>query len=307
MSITSLNSGIFKLVTPIKLPQEPETTPTETDSVEETPTSGTDELKSDYEQEYNKAVETLNEWLKNSPSPISSPDEASSFTVRFSSGGKTYWLTAKPTYYKGTDGQYYLHDTTRNGMQSQKGSEGHIEYILEEVPSELYFEGRGEKKGNINIEYPGDEPNNWMSFYGSGKGVVQEDGSILIDDRILYDKKQLESHLPQDIIDQFFVQDADYPDGYKLADNVKSIKLVSDDPTQGPRYKITYIDDDGREKGMTFGVAEMCTADASGKVAQTSLEAIGVNVVDTAEIADVMAKAKELIARRASQAIYKKD
>ena len=235
-------------------------------------TTGTDETKQKeaYEKALQEATEELENEFKENYRNVSNLNEVSPLSKTFEVNGKKYCITIKPTYYKQDDGTYSLYD--KNNL-SDKNWEPKFEVNTREILENA--ETPENKKGDVNVDYSCDKPANWKEMFGTPnyKEVVDEaTGKVKYepvgDARILYDGTKLKQHLPQDMIDRFFVEDETHKGGYKLAGNVKSVELVSNDSNGNPKYQVTYTDENGNEVSLRFDVRKYRSGLAAEGISQ---------------------------------------
>ena len=244
---TNFRTGDLKLSLPPKPEILDETELTPTDEVKTGESSEVDSNAA-YEKAYAEAVEKLETYIReNAPRKVDSPQEAFSVTQDFTVNGQKYYITAKPTYYKAPNGAYYLHDP-RNAGSIDEAAKIKIDYSVEAVP-ENFIRNYVRLQGDVNIDNYGDNPSYWQKAVGN-QIVGSENGEKASVPVFRYDYEMLNSHLPSDIIEQFFEQDPEFPEGYRLKDNCKKIELYGN--YEPPQYRIIYTDENGKEKEMIF-------------------------------------------------------
>ena len=230
--------------------------------------TGTDNDKKTPTEVYNEALEKAKEnamkLLKEKYANVTNLSDCKSIIVPFEANGKTYTLEIKPTYYKNYDGTYSLYDKTEKGMQScnKDGINGYYsgvkaEFNITDLEGKCWA-GYDSYYNNVNIENAGDDPSNWITSFGRQVYQEDDDGNFvgIGKQKFLYKADYIETHLPEDMLNRFFVKDEDFDGGYKLADNIKSIKLISNDSNGDARYEVVYINDDGEEIGQQFTVSK---------------------------------------------------
>lgn len=236
-------------------------------------TTETDETKQKeaYEKALKEATEELENEFKENYRNVSSLNEVSPLSKTFEVNGKTYRVTVKPTYYKQDDGTYSLYNNDE--MKMATGWKPKFEVTTDEISDNDKITDN--KKGDVNVDYSCDKPANWKEMFGTPnyKEVVDEaTGKVKLeqvgDARILYDGTKLKQHLPQDMIDRFFVEDETHKGGYKLAGNVKSVELVSNDSNGNPKYQVTYTDENGNEVSLRFDVRKYRSGLAAENISQ---------------------------------------
>ena len=249
---TNFKLGDLKLMAPQR--KEPESEPVPVEGAETTGVDAVD-TKAEYDKAYAEAVKKLEAYIReNAPKKVDSPSQAFSVTQDFTVNGQKYFITAKPTYYKGTDGAYYLYDP-RNKGSIEDCCKVKIDYSVKQVGENCEL-ASSRNEGDVNIDNFGDDPSYWEKEVGS-EVVDLDNGDKLRRPVFRYDYSILNKHLPSDIIEQFFEQDPEYPNGYKLKDNCKKIELVDDN-----KYRITYADENGKERQMTFTIC--CSTKGNG-------------------------------------------
>ena len=237
-------------------------------------TTETDETKQKeaYEKALKEATEELENEFEENYRNVSSLNEVSPLSKTFEVNGKTYRVTVKPTYYKQDDGTYSLYN--KDEMKMATGWKPKFEVTTDEISDNDKITDN--KKGDVNVDYSCDKPANWKEMFGTPnyKEVVVDEatGKVTLeqvgDARILYDGTKLKQHLPQDMIDRFFVEDETHKGGYKLAGNVKSVELVSNDSNGNPKYQVTYTDENGNEVSLRFDVRKYRSGLAAENISQ---------------------------------------
>lgn len=256
---TNFKLGDLKLMAPQR--KEPAAEP-EPAPVEGAETTGVDavDTKAEYDKAYAEAVKKLETYIReNAPKKVDSPSQAFSVTQDFTVNGQKYFITAKPTYYKGTDGAYYLYDPRLKECSRNDGRDMIIDYSVKQVDQNCFYEN-SHNEGDVNVDNFGDNPAYWEKRYTKDVPLNDGSGKYKLVDAFRYDYKILNSHLPSDIIERFFEQDPEFPEGYKLKENCKKIELVGND--NPPKYKITYTDENGKEREMTISIC--CSTEGNG-------------------------------------------
>ena len=217
------------------------------------------------EEAYHKALEEATQKainrIKDNYANVSNLSEATSITVMFSANGKSYTVTVKPTYYKQEDGTYSIYDRSERGIKYM--TEPKFDVTTKELSdseAEQFGHCIGDCgiKGDVNVAYTIDEPSDWIDSFGNMRFHEDDDGNMVREgnQKFLYKAKLLKKHIPEDMLNRFFVQDEDFSGGYRLADNVKSINLIGNDENGDARYEVVYINDDGEEIGQQFTVSK---------------------------------------------------
>ena len=237
-------------------------------------TTETDETKQKeaYEKALKEATEELENEFEENYRNVSSLNEVSPLSKTFEVNGKTYRVTVKPTYYKQDDGTYSLYN--KDEMNMATGWKPKFKVTTDEISDNDKITDN--KKGDVNVDYSCDKPANWKEMFGTPnyKEVVVDEatGKVTMeqvgDARILYNGTKLKQHLPQDMIDRFFVEDETHKGGYKLAGNVKSVELVSNDSNGNPKYQVTYTDENGNEVSLRFDVRKYRSGLAAENISQ---------------------------------------
>lgn len=237
-------------------------------------TTETDETKQKeaYEKALKEATEELENEFEENYRNVSSLNEVSPLSKTFEVNGKTYRVTVKPTYYKQDDGTYSLYN--KDEMKMATGWKPKFKVTTDEISDNDKITDN--KKGDVNVDYSCDKPANWKEMFGTPnyKEVVVDEATGKVkyepvgDARILYDGTKLKQHLPQDMIDRFFVEDETHKGGYKLAGNVKSVELVSNDSNGNPKYQVTYTDENGNEVSLRFDVRKYRSGLAAEGISQ---------------------------------------
>ena len=217
------------------------------------------------EEEYNKALEEATQkainHIKEDYATVSNPREATSVKVIFGANGKSYTVTVKPTYYKQEDGTYSIYDRSEKNKKCE--TEPKFDITTKEL-SDIEAEQFGHCqvdygiKADVNVAYTIDEPSDWIDSFGNMRFHEDDDGNMVKEgnQKFLYKAELLKKHIPEDMLNRFFVQDEDFSGGYRLADNVKSIDLIGNDENGDARYEVVYINDDGEEIGQQFTVSK---------------------------------------------------
>lgn len=237
-------------------------------------TTETDETKQKeaYEKALKEATEELENEFEENYRNVYSLNEVSPLSKTFEVNGKTYRVTVKPTYYKQDDGTYSLYN--KDEMKMATGWKPKFEVTTDEISDNDKITDN--KKGDVNVDYSCDKPANWKEMFGTPnyKEVVVDEatGKVTLeqvgDARILYNGTKLKQHLAQDMIDRFFVEDETHKGGYKLAGNVKSVELVSNDSNGNPKYQVTYTDENGNEVSLRFDVRKYRSGLAAENISQ---------------------------------------